>query len=378
MNNRRYIAVLLALVLGAGFTGCAGRDRTEYGQLQPQEKSMSFGTGGGYAMAGASAASFPAAEEMYEEEMEADYDMAETYSSADSGITGAGAREAEVPAQDASGTLRTEKLVYTGNLTVETTDFTSTLDRIRQTITDMGGFIESEDDSDYAYGWYLEEYRKSSSTLQSYIQARIPSARFYEFLDGIEGDSAKVTNRSVNVQNISRRYSETATSVESYEIQERRLLEMMENAARVSDMLEIEARLSEVQEALKQYRNSLSDMDTDVAYSVVTISIQEVGIYSGPEAATFGERMVKAFKDGISSFAESAQAFCIWLTGNFLNILVFILVLWILASLLRRFITKRKKYRDGHPERMKRKKKDLPAAEEPDADAGKDVQEKDV
>ena len=300
---------------------------------------------GGYTMAKSTSAmnSAPMEEAYYDEdtlEFEEDMGYGASASASASGLMPdeAGYEEAPSPAGDETDPISTEKLVYTGNLTVETTAFSSTLDRIKQSITDMGGFIESEDDSDDAYGWYMDGYRKSSSSLHSYIQARIPSARFYEFLDGIEGEGAKVMSRSVNVQNISRQYSETATSIESYQIQERRLLDMMENATRVSDMLEIESRLSEVQGYLKQYQNALSGMDTDVAYSTVIISIREVGIYTQPEATTFGEKISEAFSDGLQSFADGVQALCIWFAGHFLGLIVFILVILLIAAVIKRIV----------------------------------------
>ena len=254
-----------------------------------------------------------------------------------------GSAEAENPATETGGTISQEKLVYTGNLTVETTAFRETLSRIKTTIKEMGGFIESESDNDNSYGWYREDYQKSSSTLSASLQVRIPSARFQEFLDGIEGEGAKVTNRFVNVENISRRYSETALSIESYEIQERRLLEMMEEAKRVSDMLEIEARLSEVQTYLKQLKNSLSSMDTDVAYSTVSIYLQEVGIYSQPKATTFGEKVQEAFSDGIYGFVNGMQNFALWLIRNIFTLLFLVVLFIILFAIGKKMVKKAKK-----------------------------------
>ena len=352
-TNRSYFPVrILALVLCFSLAGCgagaANRSVTqEYGYT---DGSL------GYASAKSAAPVYSsAAEEMYFDEDEYEYEDDVSFDSGSSSFS-AGSETTVPPSSEDTGRILAEKLIYTGNLSVETTDFSSTLTRIKRTINEMGGFIETENDSDDSYGWYLEGYRKSSSTLHSYIRARIPSARFYEFLDGVEGESSKVTDRSVNVENISRRYSEVATTIESYEIQERRLLDMMEDATRVSDMLEIEARLSEVQGYLKQYRNSLSDMDTDVAYSTVSINIREVGIYSRPEAATFSEKIQKSFSDGLYQFKEGVQNFCIWLAGNFLDVIVFFLLIWLMIVIIRKIIKSIRKEKKPGEKRRKGKK----------------------
>ena len=389
MKKKSIALTISILLLGAGLAGCA-QSKDSAGN-----RSLSYASdnGGMYKTAGtASSFSYDAEEAAYyEDDIASDNDE----SIGEDGYAGSAAsmdmpEESGESSQAAEGSepVDREKLVYTGGLSVETTSFASTLTRIRQSITDMGGFIESENDSDDSYGWYMEGYRKSSSTLSSYIHARIPSSRFYEFLDGIEGEGAKVTNRYVNVENISRRYSETATSIESYQIQERRLLAMMEEAKRVSDMLEIESRLSEVQGYLKQYQNALSGMDTDVAYSTVSINVREVGFYSQPEATSFGEKITEAFSDGIVRFRNGAADFCIWLAGNFLDILVFILVIWVVVVVVRKIAGRMKKGKRAKRQGRERKKKDAQApasgteadpAESSEADEGKDeTREKEI
>lgn len=295
-------------------------------------------------------------EAFYEEDDMADVADYEMDSGSTANFTLAAEPTADVASEDttafSSPKVDTQKLVYTGSLSVETTSFDDTLNTLRKNINDLGGFIEYESQNDNSFGWYAEGYAKSRATLSASIQARIPSARFYEFLDGIESENAKVTSRSVNVENISRQYSETATRIESYEIQEERLLDMMKEAKKVSDMLEIEDRLSEVQSSLKQLRNSLASMDTDVAYSTVHISINEVGIYSAPEATTFGERIQKAFDNGIENFQEGCEEFVLFLAENFLAILVNLAILLlcflILRAIIRRIRRKlQKKKEDG-------------------------------
>ena len=332
----------IALLLCCCLTGCGNTTRAIRSTLQVNDDIYDNTDDDGYALAGSAGAFNPAMTEeaFYDEvtdkayEAEPDYDNVQT---PDQDETVPGASE------EGQEDLKAEKLVFTGSLTVETTDFSATLARIRQSVTDLGGFIESEDESDDAYGWYMDDYRKSSSTLRAYIHARIPSPGFYEFMDGIEGEQAKITNRSVNVQNISRQYSETATTIESYEIQEARLLEMMKEATRVSDMLEIENRLSEVQRSLKQYKNTLSGMDTDVAYSTVSISLREVGIYSRPEVTSFTEKIRNAFTDGWAGFVGGLQIFSIWFVGNIFGILLFFVILWVLYRIIKGIFRQRRK-----------------------------------
>lgn len=350
MRTKRWMALMLVSLVT--LSACQGKSsRNDYAMEAAPTFAPANAVYGGFAAKEAASYDWDAEEDVYEEEayFDADmddvayYDTASTRASSSSMDTGAGEPETAETGADGEGQLQREKLVYNGSLTVETTAFQETLTRIKATISEMGGFIEWESDNDNSYGWYREDYRKSSSTLSSSLQVRIPSARFHEFLDGIEGEGAKVTSRYVNVENISRRYAETALSVESYEIQERRLLDMMEEAKKVSDMLEIEDRLTQVQNSLKQLKNSLSSMDTDVAYSTVNIQLNEVGIYSQPRATTFGEKVREAFDDGIDGFVNGVQLFALWLVRNFLSLLVFIAVLLVAVAVLKRLAARLRK-----------------------------------
>ena len=367
MKRYAWIATALSALLLLG--GCQGKktESASYQETYPTmamtaAKNVSYGASASYGTS-ASYDRFDVDDSMvmeedfaydYEDEIEveeAEEAVMDTSMSMDAGEAEAG-QDQEQP----NGLLNQEKLVYTGNLTVETTAFGETLSRIKQTIQEMGGFIEWESDNDNSYGWYREDYTKSSSTLSASLQVRIPSGRFQEFLDGIEGEGAKVTSRYVNVENISRRYSETALSIESYEIQERRLLEMMEEAKRVSDMLEIEARLSEVQTSLKQLKNNLSSMDTDVAYSTVSIYLQEVGIYSQPKATTFGEKVQEAFSDGIHGFVDGVQNFALWLIRNLFSLLLLAVIVVVAIAMGKKLVKKAIKKREqrkaeGKPEK---------------------------
>ena len=200
-----------------------------------------------------------------------------------------------------------EKLVYTCNMTLETIVYEDTITALRSLIKQYDGIIQQENYSDSAPDWYYTNYRKTNGTLTAYIVVRIPSAHYREFLAGIEGQG-KVVSSDQSVENITRRYSETQTTISSLETQEKRLLEMMETAETIDEMLAIEDRLTDVQNELQILRNRLSEMDTDVAYSTVNLTIREVIEYT-PEVdpvktLTFGDRLKNTLEESWDTFTD--------------------------------------------------------------------------
>ncbi|MDE7274981.1 MAG: DUF4349 domain-containing protein [Lachnospiraceae bacterium] len=175
-------------------------------------------------------------------------------------------------------TLLEEKLVYHCNLEIETLDYPATMTSVKETITKYGGIIQSESESDSGYNWYYENYRKTSGTMHNYLEVRIPSKNYNNFLAELDG-VGKVISKSTSVDNISQQYYDTTAQIEALQIQEKNLLAMLEKCETIEDMITVEQRLSEVQYQLNNLQTTRRYMDMDVAYSYVNINISEVMEY---------------------------------------------------------------------------------------------------
>ena len=235
---------------------------------------------------------------------------------------------------DSDGPQLEEKLIYTGNLTIQSLEYDNCAADLRKKIKDFGGIIQSESESDDDYHWYYDDHT-NSSVRTLYLTVRIPSEKFYDFLSAV-GEAGKVISRSVNVENISQTYSDTQTQIEALEIEEERLLEMMQKADTIEDMIAVESRLTEVQTDLNFYKTNLRRMDTDVAWSTISLSLEEVKKYSPTVVEqTFGERVREAFADAWSVFIRFLQGLLlllIRLLPFLLLILVIFLIIWFILK----------------------------------------------
>ena len=198
-----------------------------------------------------------------------------------------------------------QKLIYTCSMEIQTLTFSETAQKIRAVIRQYGGIIESESTTDSNNDWYWDDGAKVRGTLSSHLIIRIPTDQYEDFLADIEGTGGKITNRSMDVQNITRVYNDQTVYIESLEKQEERLLQMMEQAGTIEEMITVEERLTEVQTQLNQARSRLAEMDTDVAYSTINLSLTEVVKYTDTTVKkTFFERTGKAFSESVSGFLE--------------------------------------------------------------------------
>lgn len=223
-----------------------------------------------------------------------------------------------------------QKIVYTGEMEIQTLDYDKSVADIKQKIREMGGFSEYEKENDYDYGWYDYEpdsYRKDKNRTLN-ITARIPSDNFEAFM-AVVGETGKVMNKSVRAENISQVYAETETYKLALEKEQARLLQMMDKAETIEEMIAVESRLSEVEHQLSMYKTDLAAMDKDVEYSTISIEIEEVVRYSETKTGTtFRERLANAFTESIAGFI----LFCQELILMIVRVFPFIIIIGIIIA----------------------------------------------
>ena len=276
--------------------------------------------------------------------------QAKAYDGEETADTGSGSPTEPEQPEAVEPAESNQKLVYTCWMTIQTLEFDKTQSSVKDAVKKVGGIIESESVTDSDYHWYYDSYYKKSGTLTSNLTVRVPSAKYEEFLTLLDGAGGKVTNKSQNVENITKRYNDQTVYIQSLETQEQRLMEMMEKAETVEEMITVEARLTEVQTELNQARSSLANMDTDVKYSTVNLTLEEVVKYTDTPKTplTFGERVADAFVESWANFVAMLQGIVIGL------IYILPTLLLVLAILLVVFLIHRE-YRKKHP-RVKKEK----------------------
>lgn len=237
-------------------------------------------------------------------------------------------------------TLLEEKLVYHCNLDIETLDYPATMVSIKETISKYGGVIQSESESDSGHDWYYADYRKTGGTMHNYLEVRIPSKDYQNFLSELDG-VGKIIAKSTSVDNISQKYYDTTAQIEALQIQEKNLLAMLEKCETIEDMITVEQRLSEVQYELNTLQTNRRYMDMDVAYSYVNISVSEVMEYRQDSEPVRRNTFVDRLKNTVAS---TGRGFLYFLEG--LLFLVISLAPYILIIALICFVFLRKKIRN--------------------------------
>lgn len=230
--------------------------------------------------------------------------------------------------------INPEKIIYSASATLETMSFDETLTNLNALIAQYGGFIESSSVSG-------NEYRSSSRSGRSAsFRIRIPSERF-QALMGSLSTLGNVPYTSTSSENVSARYYDVETRVAALKAQEQRLLEMMERAESISDLIEIEDRLGEVRYQIESYQTKLNGWDRQVAYSTVDLKVSEVVEYTPEPDPGFGQQLADAARRGWSGMVSFLRGLLIIL----LESLPVLIVLGAIVALVVVLVRKGKKRR---------------------------------
>lgn len=257
----------------------------------------------------------------------------ETAMAAPAAMSGAGSN-AESAADTASIPLpENRKWVITMSLTAETENLTDAMGLLAEKIQESGGYVESQSVSGTAVN--------SGRSPSAYITVRIPAEQLDSFVEDVSG-MTNVVSSSRYVEDITLRYTDTEGRVKALQTEEARLLELMEQAQTMSDLLEIEGRLTEVRYQLENYTSTLRLYDNQVDYATLDLTLREVAKFTPPEKQGFWEKVTSGLADSIVDLGQGMVDFAAWVLIELPYLVLVGLLGWLVVLLTRRSIKKRR------------------------------------
>lgn len=161
------------------------------------------------------------------------------------------------------------KIIFEGSLSIETTDFDNDYDNIKDVLVEFGGYAES----DSVYGTKPVNWNDKGRTAN--LTIRIPSKRFDEFISRLKG-LGETISMSTSGRDVSLQYFDTETRLKTLRTRQARLLELLENAKGLEDIIKLEQELGNVDYEIQTYEIQLRDYDSLIDFSRITVTLQEV------------------------------------------------------------------------------------------------------
>ena len=226
------------------------------------------------------------------------------------------------------------KLIKTVYLNAETETYDTLLAGLNQRITELGGYVESRE---------TESYRSRYCS----ITIRIPAEHLDQLVAHVNAN-ANVTSSSENTQDVTLEYVDTEAKITALETEQARLLELLTEAESLADILEIEARLSDVTYELERYASQLRTLANQVSYSTVYLNISEVETLTPTEEPTVWQRISTGFVATLIDLGETLTDVFVWFVVESPNLLVTFLLIFAAYNIFR-FFGKRRKNKKQPP-----------------------------
>ena len=250
------------------------------------------------------------------------------------------------------------KLVKKVYLEIETENYDEYNVALYDKIEELGGYIENSS----SYGNSIT-YSYSDGRYSRYV-IRIPQDKLSDFVSYVENGS-NILTKEENVTDVTLEYVDLEARKKSLLTEETRLIELLEKAENLTDVIQLEDKLSSVRYEIDSIESSLRTFDSLVDYSTITLEVNEVERYT--EVPTLQktpfERMSEGFKESINDIKDGFINFCIGLViaSPYLFVIAIVITINVLViTLLVKFITKKcNKKKSQQPQQPKSNEKPI-------------------
>lgn len=313
---RKWKVLSFVMVLGLVLTGCGGGSKNADAGVAADAttaESAAYDSGAGYL-----------SDDIYSyAAQENGYDMEEP---------------AELPEEEIEGSESPEvadtkrKLIKNVDLEVETEEFDTLLSTVEQKTEKLAGYIEE------SYTYNGSEYRGRKNR-NANLTIRIPAEKLNTFLSEV-AEVSNVISRNDRVTDVTLQYVDMESHKKALVAEQNRLLELLEQAENIEDIIAIESRLSEVRYQIESMESQLRTMDNQVSYSTVYLSIEEVKQFTPVKEQSVGEKIVTGFKKSLTNVGTGLLNFGIGFIIGIPYILLFGVLLIIVVVVIRFLVNK--------------------------------------
>lgn len=202
-----------------------------------------------------------------------------------------------------SAVAANRKLIRRIYLDAETEDMDALLAKVSSRVSALGGYIEERN----IYNGSSSGSQNRSATLT----IRIPADKLDSFVTEVEGISNIIRNTE-STDDVTLQYSDIESRLRVLRAEEERLLAFMSQAKTVSEMLQIETRLTDVLSEIDKLTSQQKLYDNLVDYGTVTLSIDEVEEYTETTRPGFWQRLGEGFLSSLKNVGAILQGLFIF------------------------------------------------------------------
>ena len=207
------------------------------------------------------------------------------------------------------------KIIQHASLRIEVKDFQSSSDAVIDIVERLNGFISD------SHSYVTDTGRKRGS-----ITIRIPADRFIAVIDEI-ACVGNVKSKDTSGEDVTEEYIDLTARLNNSERQEQRLLEILDMAKEVKEVLEVEREVWRVRTEIERLTGRIKYLENRVELATISVSLYE------PEPITHSWGIRDAIHSAFEGFVSVIRGLII-LVGYALPILILVGFGWLVKTKL--------------------------------------------
>ncbi|HMO57800.1 MAG TPA: DUF4349 domain-containing protein [Roseiflexaceae bacterium] len=181
------------------------------------------------------------------------------------GAPGRGTAEMTNQALDQATQADIERLIIkNASLSIEVQSVRDAEAAIRDRVAQLGGYVVTVETSG------TDTFQRTSVTF------RVPANQFDAALEGVQGLATRVLGRSISGQDVTEEFVDLQSRLRNLEATRDRLLDLLEQANRVEDALNVNNALTDVQGQIEQIKGRMQYLQQSAALSTINVYLQPI------------------------------------------------------------------------------------------------------
>lgn len=180
------------------------------------------------------------------------------------------------------------KIVKNGEISFETNDISGTRQKILTTLNGLGGYVVDD-----------KESTDNEQNRKDYIlNVSIPANNFDKLLSFVSSSADKIDSKNTSMTDATANYIDITTRLANKKILEGLYLDLLKKASKISDMLEIENKLTEIRSDIESTQGRLNYLNKQVLYSSLNITFYTKQAVANDKPIGFGYKFKSALHKG--------------------------------------------------------------------------------
>ncbi|HYI66609.1 MAG TPA: DUF4349 domain-containing protein [Candidatus Limnocylindrales bacterium] len=198
-----------------------------------------------------------------------------------------------------------QRIIKTGEVTVEVADVPATVGRVRALVLELGGYVGGS--------------QAGSGDQGATLTLRVPAARFDDVLGRLRDLDGEVIAEATRESDVTRQIIDLGARIANLEASEASYRVLLERAERIEDVLAVQSRLDGVRGEIEQLEAQLQEIEGDADLSTLTVSLIPA---AEPVAA-------QAEAWNIGSEVQGALASLVGIGQGLLNVAIWFGIVWL-------------------------------------------------